>query len=72
MQTLWGADLGLFSGLFGAKKAENALETLRPAFDKIRRVIEDEHYQLEMLPQPINAEDPAGNCWRITHRGWTA
>lgn len=39
--------MGLFSSLFGRDKEEKALNA---AFDKIRRIIEDEQFQLEMLP----------------------
>lgn len=44
--------MGLFSGWFGGNKEERAL---RAAFEKIRRVIEDEEFQLELLPPPLQS-----------------
>jgi hypothetical protein len=44
--------VGLFSGWFGASKDEKAL---RAVFEKIRRVLEDEEFQIELLPPPLQS-----------------
>ena len=40
------------SGLFGENKEQKALTAV---FEKLRRIIEDEQYQLELLPPPIRS-----------------
>lgn len=57
---------GFFSNLFGGNKEQKSLDA---AFDKIRRVLDDEQFQLEMLPpqmkaviesRPVYDSDPNG------------
>jgi len=44
--------VGLFSGWFGASKKEKALEAV---FEKIRRVLEDQEFQIELLPPQVQS-----------------